>query len=133
VVDDDALVLASNRALLEQMGCEVTAVSNGESALSTLATLSGKPVLVLCDLWLSDNENGIDLLRRLSAVTAIPISGILVSGDIRPESVAAAKAAGFPILHKPVSPAKLRGVIMQFAWRIREFTATELRDEDSPG
>jgi len=133
VVDDDALVLASNRALLEQMGCGVITVTDAKSALSMFTALSDKPVLVLCDLWLSDNENGIDLLRRLSSMTAAPVSGILVSGDTRPESVAAARAAGFPILHKPVSPAKLRAVVMQFAWRTREFTATELRDEDSLG
>ena len=133
VVDDDPLVLASNRGLLEEMGCEVTAVADGESALSTLEARSGKPVLVLCDLWLSGGENGIDLLQRLSAMTVSPISGILISGDTRPETVAAARTAGFPLLHKPVSPAKLRAVVMQFAWRMREFTTPELRDEDSPG
>jgi CheY-like chemotaxis protein len=132
VVDDDALVLASNRALLEDMGCEVTTVPDGKGALSALADISGKPVLVLCDLWLSDHENGIDLLRRLSTMTAARVSGILISGDTRPESVAAAKAAGFPLLHKPVAPAKLRAVVMQFAWRMRESNA-ELLDEDSPG
>jgi len=115
------------------MGCGVITVTDAKSALSMFTALSDKPVLVLCDLWLSDNENGIDLLRRLSSMTAAPVSGILVSGDTRPESVAAARAAGFPILHKPVSPAKLRAVVMQFAWRTREFTATELRDEDSLG
>ncbi len=133
VVDDDALVLASNRALLEEMGCEVTTVADGKSARSALAALSTKPVLVLCDLWLSDNECGTDLLQHLSAITVAPISGILISGDTRPESVAAAKAAGFPLLHKPVSPAKLRAIIMQFARRMREFAASGLCNESSPG
>jgi len=66
-------------------------------------------------------------------MTAAFISGILISGDTRPESASAAKAAGFPLLHKPVSPAKLRAVVMQFAWRMRELTGSESRDEDSTG
>lgn len=131
VVDDDALVLAGNRCLLEELGCEVTTVADGSSAETALASLSDKPVLVLCDLWLPDNQNGIALLQRLAALTTAPISGILISGDTRPETMEAAKLAGYPLLHKPVSPAKLRAVVMHFAWNMRISTAPELRDEDT--
>lgn len=131
VVDDDALVLAGNRALLEELGCEVTTVHDGKGARSALATLSGQPVLVLCDLWLSDHENGIELLRELSAQTATPVSGILISGDTSPETIAAARAAGYLLLHKPVAPAKLRAVVMHFAWMMRRFTVPGTGDEDS--
>ena len=70
-------------------------------------------MLVLCDLWLSDELSGIDLLRQLAALTKAPFSGILISGDTRPETIRAAREAGYPLLHKPVSPAKLRAVLTQ--------------------
>jgi CheY-like chemotaxis protein len=130
VVDDDPLVLASNRALLEELGCAVTTAGNGRLAQALLAAGSNDPVLVLCDMWLADGENGIDLLRRLTALTAARISGILISGDTSPETLAAATQAGFALLHKPVSPAKLRAVVMNFAWKLRETNIGELRDED---
>ncbi len=133
VVDDDPLVLSGNRALLEELGCEVTTVGDGRSALVALSARAGKPVLVLCDLWLSDNENGIELLGQMSALTGTPISGILISGDTQAESIAAAKVAGYPLLHKPVSPAKLRAVVMHFAWSMRKFAAQEPSDEDTAG
>jgi signal transduction histidine kinase len=131
-VDDDPMVLAGNRALLEQLGCEVATVTNGESAETALRAYGNNPVLVLCDMWLADGGNGIDVLQRLSALAVAPISAILVSGDTGPETMHAARAAGYPLLHKPVSPAKLRAVVMQFAWNVRRAAAIETPDEDPP-
>jgi len=130
VVDDDPLVLAGNRALLEELGCVVSTASNGRQAQAVLAASSDEPVLVVCDMWLADAENGIDLLQRLPALTAARISGILISGDTSPETLAAATQAGYSLLHKPVSPGKLRAVVMNFAWKLREMNNGELRDED---
>jgi CheY-like chemotaxis protein len=120
VIDDDPLVLAGNRALLEELGCEVTTVADGDAAQSALAAFGGRPALVLCDLWLSEGQNGIELLQRLSALTVAPNSCILISGDTRPETIDAASAAGYPLLHKPVSPAHLRAVVMHFAWKLAQ-------------
>ena len=131
VVDDDPLVLAGNRALLEELGCAVTTVTNGRLAHAALAAGGHDPVLVLCDMWLADGENGIDVLRRLATLTPDRISGILISGDTGPETLSAATAAGYALLHKPVPPAKLRAVVMNFAWKLREMSAGDLRDEDS--
>ncbi len=130
VVDDDPLVLSGHRALLEELGCEVKTAEDGGSAQAALMTFADKPVLVFCDLWLPGDQNGIDVLSKLTALTSAPISGILISGDTRPETIQAAKAAGYPLLHKPVSPAKLRAVVTHFAWTTRRQTDTGFPDED---
>ena len=122
VIDDDPLVLAGNRTLLEGLGCEVTSVSDARGAHAALADLGAAPVLVLCDMWLADGANGIDLLKQLMALTPVRISGILISGDTTTETQRAADEAGFPLLHKPVSPAKLRAVVMNFAWKVGKMT-----------
>ncbi len=133
VVDDDPLVLAGSKALLSELGCEVTLVGDAPGAHAALSAMAGKPVLVLCDLWLSDVLSGIDLLRQLAGLTAAPFSGILISGDTRPETIRSARDAGYPLLHKPVSPAKLRAVLTHFAWKMRKMTDAGTRDEDSAG
>jgi two-component system, sensor histidine kinase len=115
VIDDDPLVLAGNRALLETLGCDVTTVPDGESARKAIAALSGRPVLILCDLWLAEGESGIDTLRSLSALTAPGNSGVLISGDTRPETIQAAKTAGLTLLHKPLAASRLSAVVMGFA------------------
>jgi len=132
VVDDDPLVLSGNRVLLEELGCAVTIASNPADALAALDRHdSGARILVLCDMWLAGGANGIDLLRQMAALTSVRISGILVSGDTGPETQSAAAAAGVALLHKPVSPAKLRAVVMSFAWNARKRNKAELRDEDT--
>ncbi|MGH8121392.1 MAG: ATP-binding protein [Rudaea sp.] len=132
VVDDDPLVLSGNRALLEELGCAVTTVTDAEQAQASLVGHAADPVLVLCDMWLANGQNGIDLLQRLATLTTAPISSILISGDTRPETMEAASVAGYPLLHKPVSPAKLRAVVMHFAWKVRRKAGTESNDEDPP-
>jgi signal transduction histidine kinase/CheY-like chemotaxis protein len=131
VVDDDPLVLASNRALLTELGCEVITANNGDAAQAALAAMAGKFVLVLCDLWLSDDQSGIDVLHRLAALTTMSVSGILISGDTRPETIRAAREAGFPLLHKPVSPAKLRAVVTNLAWKMHKKSAADPGDENT--
>ena len=133
VIDDDPLVLAGNRALLEELGCQVTTVGDAQSAERALAASADRPTLVLCDLWLSDTDNGIDLLRRLHPLTPGPVYCILISGDTRPETINAAKLAGLPLLHKPVSPAKLRAVVMEFSRKMRTSNRPSHSDEDSAG
>ena len=132
VVDDDPLVLAGNRALLEELGCSVTSVADGRRALAALAALAGEPVLVLCDMWLGDGENGIDLLQRATTLAGAQISGILISGDTGAETQRAADEAGYLLLHKPVSPAKLRAVVMNFAWKVRKMTTPGRSDNEDP-
>ena len=115
VVDDDPLVLAGNESLLSELGCIVTAVRDGRAAEQALAKIAADRVLLLCDLWLPGDEDGIAIVRRLASLATPAVSGILISGDTRPETIRAAKAAGLLLLHKPVSPSKLRAIVDHFA------------------
>lgn len=119
VVDDDPLVLAGNRTLLEQFGCRVAGATDLAGALAAVDAFTGDDVVVLCDFWLADGNNGIDLLHRLPGLTLKRISGILISGDTRPETQRAAQEVGYPLLHKPVAPARLRAAVMELAARLR--------------
>ena len=119
VVDDDPLVLAGSRALLEELGCMVTTVPDAAGARAAIAARAGGPVLVLCDMWLPHDQNGIELLRELAALGGAAVSSMLISGDTRPETMDAARAAGYSLLHKPVAPAKLRAAVMHFAWKLQ--------------
>jgi signal transduction histidine kinase/ActR/RegA family two-component response regulator len=133
VVDDDPLVVAGSRAVLEDLGCSVRSAGGTAEALAAVRAHAGSPLLVLCDMWLAPGENGIDLLRRIHELTVARISGLLVSGDTGPETQAAAAAAGYPLLHKPVSPAKLRAAVMSLAWQAETSNGFGMHDENSAG
>lgn len=108
VVDDDALTLDATMAQLEDWGFEVTGVSTAEEA-SAVATRTRFDVVV-CDRHLG-SADGLDLAVGLvgggHARTAV-----LVSGDTGGALAAAARAAGIPLLAKPVSPMTLRAQVL---------------------
>jgi two-component system, sensor histidine kinase len=86
VIDDDTLVLDGMRGILHGWGCVVETAASGEAALARLSEDGVQPDLIISDSRLADGETGIDAIARLRE----------------------ASAAGFPLLHKPVSPMALR-------------------------
>jgi CheY-like chemotaxis protein len=111
VVDDDALVREAMQSLLAQWGCTVAAAATGEEAVALLEGGDRLPDALLCDYRLPGGETGIEVIRRLQAVAGRAIPAALVSADTAPESLSAAKESGFPLLAKPVAPAKLRALV----------------------
>jgi CheY-like chemotaxis protein len=108
VVDDEADVRDALGGLLARWGCTVAAAGSGAAAL----TESGAPPeLVLCDLRLGEGESGFDVLDRLKARWGERLQGVVVTADAAPELIAEARARGYPLLHKPVRPAKLRALV----------------------
>jgi len=111
VVDDDALVREAMASLLRQWGCEVALAANTEEAAAAFNRSDRLPDAVLCDYRLPGEETGIQVIRRLGDVAGIRVPAALISGDTAPETVREAKASGYPLLPKPVAPAKLRALV----------------------
>jgi signal transduction histidine kinase len=114
VIEDEPDVRAALEGLLRRWGCSVAAAGSGGEAL---AAGRESPDLVLCDLRLGNDENGFDVLDRLRARWGTSLHGIIVTADASPERIADAHAKGYPLLHKPIRPAKLRALVEQ---RLRE-------------
>jgi signal transduction histidine kinase/CheY-like chemotaxis protein len=111
VVDDEPDARAALQGLLARWGCEVDTVSCGGEAL---AAARGAADLVLCDLRLGE-ESGFDVLERLKMRWEGSLQGVIVTADASPERIGEARARGYPLLHKPVRPAKLRALVEQLA------------------
>jgi signal transduction histidine kinase/CheY-like chemotaxis protein len=111
VVDDDALVREAMQSLLAQWGCAVAAAATGDEALALLKGCDRLPEALLCDYRLPGAETGIEVIRRLQAVAGRAIPAALVSADTAPESLIAVRASGYPLLPKPVAPARLRALL----------------------
>jgi signal transduction histidine kinase/CheY-like chemotaxis protein len=110
VVDDEPEVRTALDGLLRRWGCAVETAAGGAEALSEGRV---RPDLVLCDLHLVDGGSGFDVLDRLKARWAAGLQGIIVTADASPERIAEAHARGYPLLRKPVRPAKLRALVEQ--------------------
>ena len=117
VVDDDALSREFLVEAIHALGYQPVEAKNAAEALEFVR--KSAPDLVLTDLRMP-GADGIAVLQQLSALTTSPFSGIVISGDTRPETIHAVGAAGFALLHKPVAAAKLRALVMQFDAMVRE-------------
>lgn len=110
-VDDDELVLRSVAGLLESWGCLVLPATDGTQAAARIRRTGLTPNTLLCDYRLEHGEKGTDVICRLREEFGADIPAILVSGDKTPEIMQLAKEMKLPLLHKPVSPPKLRTLL----------------------
>lgn len=108
VVDDEAEIRLGMKKLLEGMYCRVTLADGTAQALDVART--NKPDVVLSDLRLRGTDSGIETVQALRMLYP-EMPAILISGDIAPERLREAEAAGIPLLHKPVSVDVLKHAI----------------------
>jgi DNA-binding response OmpR family regulator len=118
-VDNDRSILDGMEALLGQWGITVCKASGTQEALAACA--QGGFDALLADYHLGDGIDGIELLQRLSAGSTA--AGALISADHDNELQLRARAAGLPLLYKPLRPAALRALLSAFGRRGREASA----------
>lgn len=100
LVDDDVSILHAMSMLLKSWGISIhtaSAVAEAES----LFIDNGKPDLLIADLRLNDQENGMVLAHRLCQIHgAFPV--LIISGESAPEPFKAIAADGYRLLQKPI-------------------------------
>jgi signal transduction histidine kinase/CheY-like chemotaxis protein len=110
VVDDDPSVLEATRELLASWGCEVRTAADAREAQGLLAP-GWAPDFVLADYHLSERESGLEVIARLRRAVGAALPAALVTADTAPDHLEEMRATGFPVLQKPLAPARLRAVL----------------------
>jgi two-component system KDP operon response regulator KdpE len=80
VVDDEPQITRVLRTVLTSQGYQVRTAGEGESALSDFA--EWRPELVITDLYMP-HMDGVELCRRIRAVSSVPIIVLSVKGEER--------------------------------------------------
>ena len=109
VVDDEEPARDAMQGLLARWGCEVTTAENGDEAVERAR--DRRPDVILCDLRLTEGENGVEVVDRLRRECGAGVACAFVTGESAPERIAEARAAGHPIAFKPTTPSKLRAIL----------------------
>jgi signal transduction histidine kinase len=123
VIDDDQLVLDGMGGILRSWGC---AVVTGVSADAVLGKIDGAcgPDLIISDYRFGGGKTGIQAIERLRQSFGAEIPAFLISGDTAPERLRDASENGFHLLHKPVTPMRLRAMLNQLLRARPATTAT---------
>lgn len=110
VVDDEQDILEGMRTLLTGMGCEVRLARSADEALR-LAGEGAAPQMLISDYRIADDHTGEDVVHRVRALLGACVPALLISGDTLALESGAAEATGIPVLHKPVSAARLSALM----------------------
>jgi len=111
VIDDEQDVRDGMRMLFSQWGCSAILAESGADALAQLAASGVVPDLLIADYRLRERETGANAIAAVRRQCGRLIPAMILTGDTAPERIREAKAAGCPLLHKPVLPGKLLALI----------------------
>jgi len=118
-IDDEQAIRVAMTELLKSWGHQVVAAGGGDEAIAALAHMPS-PDLIVCDYRLRGGENGLDVIRRLQTAIGTKVPAIVVTGDTAPENIRDALTGGHPLLHKPLSHARLRAAVSSLIRRPAE-------------
>lgn len=117
IADDDAMVCDALTILLEGWGLSVIQ-AGGTMAL--LQRLDRAPDLLISD-YRFDAEDGLALIRSVrNAYPDSAFPAIVITGDTSGQAMQVLNESGYPIMQKPVHPARLRALITQLLRSSRE-------------
>ena len=109
IVEDEAIVSMDLRYKLESLGYSVPAeISSGEEAVEAASRL--RPDVVLMDIWLSGEMDGIDAAARIRDQLGVPVVYLTAHSD--EATLERAKLTEpFGYLLKPVDLGELRAIL----------------------
>ncbi|MGH8782418.1 hybrid sensor histidine kinase/response regulator [Paraburkholderia sp.] len=118
-IDDEPSILDGLASLLGRWGCIVRGVRDEAEALRVLAS-GFEPDAVLCDYQLANHRTGAQALAAVHDALVQrgrpEVVRLLITGDMSSLELEALSAQGIPVLHKPVTPARLRRTL-ELLWQ----------------
>ncbi len=119
LVDDETAILRGMAELFDNWNIDLVAAHSADEAVLWLDSLGRVPDVIVSDYRLPDDTDGIAVATRLRERYGRDIPAILVTGDTAPDTIQRIARAGFPLLHKPLRPAKLRALLTHLIQQAR--------------
>ena len=109
VIDDESAIRAGMSMLLERWGYKVVTAASVDDAIACLASCEVRPTLLICDLHLHGDQNGIAAIARIRDEYNTAIPAMLITGDTTARRPGRLKHGGFVLLHAGAERQAARG------------------------
>jgi signal transduction histidine kinase len=107
LIDDERAIREATRELLRPHHVDVIVAATIAEAV-TLAKNSTEQIdMILSDWRLRGQENGVDAIRAVRAVSGEATPAVLITGETSPDLIKLAHESGLVVLHKPLQPRQL--------------------------
>ncbi len=133
IIDDEAAIRESLSEILEDEGFAPLTASSGEEGLEMVDR--GGIDLILLDIWLGDNMDGLETLVKIKEISPLPVIMISGHGTID-TAVDATKKGAYDFIEKPLSYDKVILSIsngLRYAKLEQENTLLRQNRKDTPG
>lgn len=112
LVEDDIDVLKATKQLLESWGCKVKTARNKDEVMNLIKENPyNNPDIILADNRLPGDSSGIDITYLIQEKLQTSIPCVIMTGDVERNHVQSIIDQGFPVLLKPIQPAKFRAML----------------------
>jgi two-component system, sensor histidine kinase len=110
IVENEPAAAKAMQQLFEQWGCRTMLASSLSEVDCLLNHMDRLPGIVVADYHLDGNDLGVSAIAAVNAIDpAIP--ALVITADHTGDTARAVRAAGATLLHKPVSPGRLRAAV----------------------
>jgi CheY-like chemotaxis protein len=106
-IEDEASVRSALRKSLKTRGVDASIVATATEALTLVREQGLRPDVLLCDFNLRGSPNGVESIRQLRAALCQNVPAVVMTGDIRSQTVDSISAQGVSVLIKPFSTEEL--------------------------
>ena len=112
LIEDEIDVLKATKQLLESWGCNVKTARNKDEDMNLIKEDPYKnPDIILADNRLPGDASGIDITYLIQEKLQTSIPCVIMTGDVERSHVQGIIDQGFPVLLKPIQPAKFRAML----------------------
>ncbi len=113
IIEDETIISFGYRLQLERMGFDVVGTARSSDEAEALMA-DGMPDLIIMDIYLKGDKNGLELAREIHARQPIPI--LFLTASTKPEVVAAIHALkDCQYLSKPINADSLEDMLQRFS------------------
>jgi len=126
IIDDDKAILAGMHDLLRKWGCHVRMATDLSSALEQVTEEGTPPDMVISDLHLDGEHNGVEVVAKLAGHFGSgpddtpPFARLIITGETERRRLQPALSSELPILFKPVLADPLRKTMVALLRSHRE-------------
>lgn len=109
IIEDETIISFGYRLQLERMGLEVMGTARSSDEAEALLAVD-TPDLIIMDIYLKGEKNGLDLAREIRTTCSVPI--IFLTASTKPEAVAAIhELKDCQYLSKPINADSLEDML----------------------
>ena len=111
LVEDDFDIRQMLGGLMTEWGCRVFAGEFAEDVMRKISVAGKRPDILVCDYRLPQGMTAVHVIKRLRELWNHEIPSLILTGDTAAEVLQDIHASKAILLHKPISPLRLRAMM----------------------